>query len=110
MQSKAKCPYIKEGCRTVLAVNEMEKHIHMEHLSNSLNLTNGKVNGNGGNHSCGDVMECEYKYVGCDIRATHLELQRHLETDVHHHLQVNTSNILNPGRKLILEHFTFLHS
>jgi len=85
MASKAKCPYVKEGCTSVLAVDEMEKHIHTEHCS-AVNgtITTNVFNGSHGEH----VVECDYKYVGCDIRVPQVELQRHLEADVHHHLQV----------------------
>ncbi|CAG7725885.1 unnamed protein product [Allacma fusca] len=87
---KAKCPYLKEGCSAILTLSEMDKHVELHHTL-SLNSSNGSMRLNGIVATNGNT-ECMFKEFGCVSVFQPDQLQRHLETEVHHHLQLCTAS------------------
>jgi len=94
MQCKAKCPFTKDGCTVSLCVSELERHVHSTHSSAS--ATNGHGLGSEnklapaaqGHTLSSGMVQCIYKDVGCASLFPLSQTEKHLETDVHHHLQV----------------------
>ena len=67
---------------------EMDKHVEVEHtLSLNGTLTLMKLNGSVAGTSNG-LVECKFKEVGCDHVLQLDQLPRHMDSNVHHHLQV----------------------
>lgn len=89
MACMAKCPYSTKdnlGCTIVLPIAELEKHIQTEHAR--LNGLPGSFSPSASN----GLLECPYKEVGCAIPLRQDQLSRHLEMNVHLHLQLLTAS------------------
>jgi hypothetical protein len=84
MQCKAKCPF--DGCLKILSVTDLEQHIKNDHSRQGAVGVGSKLNGSPPTSS--GHVECLYKEVGCLSYFTRDQLNKHLEADVNHHLQV----------------------
>lgn len=91
MQSKAKCPFASDGCEAVLLINEMERHVHTDHVGklSTSSSSPGKLNGVYCPTGGVDVVDCWFKEFGCDIRVHPSEMHRHMDADVYKHLHVS---------------------
>lgn len=77
----AKCPYSSAednaaSCGVVLPVSDLEKHIESEHTG-----SNPMLNDSG-------LLECPYREVGCTVNFREDQREKHLEKEVHKHLQL----------------------